>query len=90
MQIQTCNQIIQLLNSKLHDEDFVNLQLDERGEILTSVYKKLNSVRTVRKEKPTRPITSISQSSLFTGSQYEPNMLEELKKRLLPLMKLNG
>ena len=82
LQIQTCNQIIQLLNSKLHDEDFENLQLDERGEILTSVYKKLNSVRAVRKEKPTRPITSISQSSLFTGSQYEPNMLEELKKEI--------
>ncbi|MEK4523651.1 DUF3427 domain-containing protein [Psychrobacillus sp. FSL W7-1457] len=82
LQIQTCNQIIQLLSSKLHDEDFVNLQLDERGEILTSVYKKLNSIRTFRKEKATRPLTSISQSSLFTGSQYEPNMLEELKKEI--------
>ena len=82
LQIRTCNEIIQLLSNKLQDSEIVNLQLEERGEVLTSVYKKLNSVRALRSVKPIRPITSISHSSLFTGSHYEPNMLEELKKEI--------
>ena len=82
LQIRTCNEIIQLLSAKLQDEEFATLKLEEHGEVLTSVYKKLNTVRAIRIEKPIRPVTSISHSSLFTGSHYEPNMLEELKKEI--------
>ena len=82
MQIRTCNEIIQLLSAKLQDQEIATLQLEEHGEVLTSVYKKLNNVLAIRSEKPIRPITSISHSSLFTGSHYEPNMLEELKKEI--------
>ncbi|MFB5086545.1 DUF3427 domain-containing protein [Psychrobacillus sp. PGGUH221] len=82
LQIRTCNEIIQMLSVKLQDQEIASLKLEEQGEVLTSVYKKLNTVRALRIEKPIRPITSISQSSLFTGSHYEPNMLEELKKEI--------
>lgn len=82
LQIRACNEIIQMLSTKLQDQEIAALKLDEHGEVLTSVYKKLNTVRALRSEKPIRPITSISQSSLFTGSHYEPNMLEELKKEI--------
>lgn len=82
LQIRACNEIIQMLSTKLQDQEIAALKLDEHGEVLTSVYKKLNTVRALRSEKPIRPITSISQSSLFTGSHNEPNMLEELKKEI--------
>jgi superfamily II DNA or RNA helicase len=82
-QIRTCNEIIQVLSERLDDEEFEALQIDEEGEILTSIYSKMNSIRSIRKGEVIRPVTPISQSSLFTGSSYEPNMLGELKKEIL-------
>ncbi|RSK34281.1 DEAD/DEAH box helicase [Bhargavaea beijingensis] len=82
-QITVCNQIIKTLSEQLHEEEFMQLQLDEHGEVLTSIYEKLNSVYALKNEKPVRPVTSISQSSLFTGSKAEPNMLEELRREIL-------
>ncbi|AOV06459.1 DUF3427 domain-containing protein [Sporosarcina ureilytica] len=81
-QVRTCNDIIHILSEKLHDKEFTELKLEESGEILTSVYSKLNTVRSLKQIKSERPVTSISQSSLFTGSYHEPNMLEELKKEI--------
>lgn len=82
LQIRTCNEIIQLLSSKLEDEDIASLKLEEKGEVLTSIYNKINNVNAIKEKSVIRPVTSISQSSLFTGSHYEPNMLEELKKEI--------
>ena len=82
-QIRTCNQIIDVLALKLNDEEFKELKIKEQGEVLLSVYDKLNNVRAIRKVKELRPSTSIAESSLFTGSNYEPNMLSELKKEIL-------
>jgi superfamily II DNA or RNA helicase len=82
-QIKTCNEVIQVLSERLNDDEFEALQIDEEGEILTSIYSKMNSIRSIRKGEVIRPVTPISQSSLFTGSSYEPNMLGELKKEIL-------
>ncbi|QOR67970.1 DUF3427 domain-containing protein [Cytobacillus suaedae] len=82
-QIRTCNDIISVLSERLDDEDYRSLKIEEEGEVLTSIYSKLNSVRSIRKGEVIRPVTPISQSSLFTGSNYEPNMLGELKKEIL-------
>ena len=81
-QIRVCNDVIDSLSSSLNDEEFRNLHIEEQGEVLTSVYRKLNTVRAFRKEKVVRPVTSLTQTSLFTGSHYEPNMLEELRKEI--------
>nr|WP_249308706.1 DEAD/DEAH box helicase [Lederbergia citrea] len=81
-QIRTCNGVIDTLSKTLGDDEFYSMRLEEQGEILTSVNRKLNTVRSIRTEKPLRPVTSLTQSSLFTGSHYEPNMLEELKKEI--------
>lgn len=82
-QIETCNEIISILGNKLDKEEFDSLKIAEEGEVITSIYTKLNSAIGLNKVKPIRPITPISQSSLFTGSHYEPSMLEELKKEIL-------
>nr|WP_221301841.1 DEAD/DEAH box helicase [Texcoconibacillus texcoconensis] len=82
-QIETCNSIIETLSNRLSDEELKRLQIKEEGEVLTSVYSTINSVRSVRKEKEVRPVTSIAESSLFTGSNSEPDMLSELKKEIL-------
>src|SRR5690625_2494090 len=43
-QIRLCNEIIDILSERLQDDEFHELKLDERGEILTSLYSKLNNV----------------------------------------------
>lgn len=78
-QVKTCNEMIQALRSSLGPEECELLKLDERGEVLTYVYSKINHIRSFKQEKIVRPVTPLSQSSLFTGSHAEPNMLHELK-----------
>ncbi|MFC5601859.1 DUF3427 domain-containing protein [Sporosarcina koreensis] len=81
-QIEVCNEIIDVLHQKLGDDEFAKLKLDEHAEILTSIYKTINTAQSLKKKKVLRPITPLTQSSLFTGSHAEPNMLEELKKEV--------
>ena len=52
----------------------------EKGEVLTSLYEKLNSARSINTIKAVHPETSIIENALFTGSKNEPSMLSELKK----------
>jgi superfamily II DNA or RNA helicase/HKD family nuclease len=82
-QVRTCNDIITTLSKKLDEEEFKALQIDEEGEVLTSIYLRMNSLSKMKNEAVIRPVTPISQSSLFTGSSFEPNMLNELKKEIL-------
>ncbi|WP_042341424.1 DEAD/DEAH box helicase [Bacillus timonensis] len=82
-QIRTCNEIINVLSERLDEEEFRGLKIEEEGEVLTSIYTKINSIRSIRNGEVIRPVTPISQSSLFTGSNYEPNLLGELKKEIL-------
>src|SRR5690625_3556595 len=88
-QIETCNKIILTLSNQLDDDEFSKLQIDEAGEVLQSIYSKLNSVKSISMEKTIRPVTSISESSLFTGSSHEPNMMNELKKEILSANKID-
>jgi superfamily II DNA or RNA helicase len=82
-QVRTCNDIITTLSQKLDEEEFQALQIEEEGEVLTSIYSRMNTLNQMKNEKVIRPVTPISQSSLFTGSSFEPNMLNELKKEIL-------
>lgn len=82
-QVRTCNDIITTLKDSLGPVEYNELQLDERGEVLTYVYSKLNHIRGVKEEKVLRPVTPLSQSSLFTGSHSEPNMMSELKHEIM-------
>ncbi len=74
--------------------DLVNRMLaaareDDGGDLVASPARQLlsvrdasqDSVRRVRVQMP-RPVTSLSQSSLFTGSHREPQLYTELKKEI--------
>ncbi|MDG5472413.1 DUF3427 domain-containing protein [Jeotgalibacillus sp. ET6] len=82
-QIETCNEIITILSQRLDQQEFEKLRISEEGEVLTHIYSKINSIRSIGNQGVVRPITPISESSLFTGSSYEPNMLGELKKEIV-------
>lgn len=82
-QIEACNEIISILSKVSNEEDLREYRIDERGEILTALYSRINNKRVVTKEKAVRPATPLSQSSLFTGAALEPNMLGELNKEII-------
>lgn len=82
-QIAACNRVITTLAKELDDTSFERLEIDEAGEVLQAVHSKLNDVRSIQKEKTVRPVTSIAESSLFTGAVQEPSMPHELKKEIL-------
>lgn len=82
-QIQTCNEMIMILRNNLGEDEFNDLQISEQGEVLTYVYSKINTVRAVKDIKAIRPVTPLSQSSLFTGSKSEPELMNELKNEIM-------
>lgn len=82
-QIAVCNKLIDVLVEETEDTDFGDFQVDESGELLTALYHRLNSERSLKDKKPVRPATSLVQSALFTGATAEPNMVGELKKEIV-------
>lgn len=79
-QIEICNDIIELLKEKLKDDEFEELKISESAEVLTYVYSRMNNISF--NNEVIRPETSISRTSLFTGSKREPNLNEEMKKEI--------
>lgn len=82
-QIRLCNEIIGEIAEATDEPDFEDNIILEKGEVLTSLYEKMNSARSISPLKVIRPETSIVENSLFTGSRNEPSMLSELKKEIL-------
>ncbi|SDF33519.1 Helicase conserved C-terminal domain-containing protein [Fontibacillus panacisegetis] len=82
-QVRTCNEIMGALKDTLGEDEYNELRLDEQGEVLTYVYSKLNHIRGLKEQKVLRPATPLSQSSLFTGSHAEPNMMHELQREIV-------
>ena len=82
-QIQACNDIINILSQVSNEEDIKKYEIDKNGEMLNALYSKINNKRAINNKAAIRPITPLSQSSLFTGSGQEPNMLGELNKEIL-------
>jgi hypothetical protein len=74
-QIETRNEIITILSQRLDPQDFERLKIAEDGAVLTHIYSKMNSIRSTGNQEVVCPVMPISESSLFTGSSYEPNML---------------
>ena len=82
-QIRLCNDIVMEIALHTKEPDFEDQMILEKGEVLTSLYQKINSARSITKQSVARPMTSIVENALFTGSKNEPSMLSELKKEIL-------
>ena len=85
-QIKLCNDIVEEVALHTKEPDFEDSLILEKGEVLTSLYRKLNTARGISnkaKYSVVRPETSIVENTLFTGSKNEPSMLSELKKEIL-------
>ena len=81
-QIRTTNQIIELLAQTTNDPD-INFQKISRTDELVGVLESSDQKELIR------PETSISISTLFTGSKLEPSMMNELKKEILSSDKID-
>ena len=79
-QIDRCNEIINQLSLWTGEESLNKCQVTSEGEILLSVCDIEGDDR--RPSQFPRPISSLSQSSLFTGSRNEPSLLQELKAEI--------
>ena len=82
-QIRLCNEIVQEIAEHTNEPEFEDNIILEKGEVLTSLYEKMNSARSINTIKAVHPETSIVENALFTGSKNEPSMLSELKKEIL-------
>lgn len=88
-QIDLVNRMINLMvaapgNIDKDDDDLKQQMISQTGELLLAVVEKQNNAAGLKdKLKLARPITSIAQSSLFTGAVHEPSMYMELKKEIL-------
>lgn len=79
-QIDRCNEIINQLSIWTGEESLNKCQVTPKGEVLLSVKDIGGDDR--RPSSPLRPISSLSHSSLFTGSHNEPSLLQELKAEI--------
>ena len=82
-QIRVCNDIVSEISMHTKEPDFEDNKILEKGEVLTALYNKMNSVRSITAQRSIRPQTSIVENALFTGSPSEPSMISELKKEIV-------
>jgi superfamily II DNA or RNA helicase len=79
-QIALVNKIFETMAEYTDDDDFLYEQIEETElpEILTSIQNKQ-----VAQKLAIRPITSIAESTLFTGSSKEPSLGSEIQKEIV-------
>ena len=80
-QLALVNKVINAIQAETNT-DIAELAL-ANDEQLLSVIDKTNTAQAVNQNiKTIRPVTSIAQSTLFTGAVHEPQMFSELKKEI--------
>lgn len=83
-QIQLCNDLIQHIIEITESDYYTELSIDNQAKLLVALLKKKDSIHAVNEKIDIiRPVTSIAQSSLFTGALHEPSMFSEFKKEIL-------
>lgn len=83
-QIQLCNDLIKHIIEITESDYYTELSIDNQAKLLVALLKKKDSIHAVNERVDIiRPVTSIAQSSLFTGALHEPSMFSEFKKEIL-------
>lgn len=85
LQIQLSNKIIRLLRDELEKEEFNDDLVSTNGRILNAIFSKIDSgiVDFEAHLKEINPLTRLTQSELFTGSNAGLSLESELKKEIL-------
>jgi superfamily II DNA or RNA helicase len=90
-QIELSNQLLMWLKEQIQQKDFIedNL-LDSQGKILTALYKLENPVAADLKQyvEEIFPLTGLTQSELFSGSNAGLSLESELKREILSADKI--
>ena len=80
--IEIINKIINILAENT-DKEYISSIVPTPPQQLLSLYRKENNITLLNKKiKIERPITSLCQSSIFTGAKHEPQLINELKKEI--------
>ena len=85
-QIELANQLLLWLKKQLNDDEFFNENLlDSQGKILTALYELENPVAADLKKyvEDIFPLTGLTQSELFCGSNAGLSLETELKREIL-------
>jgi superfamily II DNA or RNA helicase len=83
-QIAMANKMLGTIKEVTKIHEFEQYLIDDDAEQLLAFYDKKNTIYGINDKKAiTRPDTSISDSSLFTGAVKEPSMFSELRKETL-------
>lgn len=80
-EIEICNQILDLLRTKLDFDEYKGLDLSMDAEVLEYAFKKLNH-NSFDGKNIVRPVTSLVEPTLFTNSSKEISLLSELRKEI--------
>ncbi|MEM6249154.1 DUF3427 domain-containing protein [Shewanella vaxholmensis] len=84
-QISLANRLVMWLKDHINDDDFINENLiDSQGRILTALFNKQNPLATDLPKYTTAifPLTGLTQSELFCGSNAGLSLESELKREI--------
>ncbi|PWQ97375.1 DUF3427 domain-containing protein, partial [Leucothrix pacifica] len=90
-QIEFSNELLMWLKGKFQDEDFFEENLlDTQGKILTAIYELENPVSSDLRKYVENifPLTGLTQSELFCGSNAGLSLESELKREILSADKI--
>ena len=86
-QVDFVNKIISTIINETCEPEFADQSVDESAEQLLALLDTVHAPGAMLTKN--RPVTSIAQSSLFTGAVHEPSMYSELKKEILSCDKID-
>ncbi len=83
-QVNLANDIVSLIQRNTGEDTFKNMSITSQAEQLKVLLQENDPRLAIGKSAKdvVRPVTSIAQSSLFTGAAHEPQMFSELKKEI--------
>lgn len=83
-QLDLANKLIDTLVQGVGEPSLSEQAIDPEGEMLLALIDRKNNVNALdEKAEIQRPVTSLAESSLFTGAVHEPSLYTELKLEIV-------